>query len=128
MSLFVQRTTSGIKKIGPSDYEAITDDPLFVYRFRFRRPRYMVVFLQSLDDDYLDPTIFADRGNGFANLGDGGGEVGVDENVAIGAGLENHVSADALGEQVDVVVQFGGCYRLIRRSGAALKDTVRDRL
>jgi hypothetical protein len=44
-------------------------------------------------------SVFADGGDGFANFGDGGGEVGVDEDVAVGAGLKNHVAAYALGSR-----------------------------
>jgi GT2 family glycosyltransferase len=65
MSLLVRRTTSGVKKTGPSDYQAITDDPHFVYRFWLRRPRHIVVYLQSVNEEPLDPKIYADRGNGF---------------------------------------------------------------
>ncbi len=65
MSLLVRRTVSGIKQTGVSEYQATNDDPRFVYRFWFRRPCHIVVFLQSLDDDSLDPKIYADRGNGF---------------------------------------------------------------
>lgn len=53
-----------MRKIGALEYQAFTDDPKFVYRFRLRRPRYMVVFLQALDEP-LDPKLYADRGNGF---------------------------------------------------------------
>jgi hypothetical protein len=65
MSLLVRRSASGVKQTGVSEYQAINDDPRFVYRFWFRRPCHIVVFLQSLDDDSLDPKIYADRGNGF---------------------------------------------------------------
>ena len=64
MSFSVVRTTSGLRKIGMGEYKAITDDPRFVYRFWVRRPRYMVVLLQALDES-LDPKIYVDRGNGF---------------------------------------------------------------
>ena len=65
MSLLVQRTASGVRKTGLLDYQAISDDPHFVYRFWFRRPHYLVLFLESEDHESLDPKIYADRGNGF---------------------------------------------------------------
>lgn len=65
MSFLVRQTVSGVKKTGPDIYQAIDDDPNFVYRFWFRRPCHIMVFLQPLDDDSLDPKIYADRGNGF---------------------------------------------------------------
>jgi len=68
MSLLVTKSTSGIRKLGIHEYQAVTDDPRFVYRFWVRRPRYMVVFLQTLDES-LDPKIYADRGNGFSEAG-----------------------------------------------------------
>jgi O-antigen biosynthesis protein len=61
----VQRTALAIKRRGPSDYDATSDDPYFVYRFWLWRPAYMVLFIQSLDHHYLDPKIFCDRGNDF---------------------------------------------------------------
>ena len=64
MSFSVVRTTSGLRKIGIEEYQAVTDDPRFVYRFWVRRPRYMVVLLRALDES-LDPKIYVDRGNGF---------------------------------------------------------------
>jgi GT2 family glycosyltransferase len=64
MSFFVKRTRWSIKETNPSEFRALSEDPQFVYRFRFRRPRHMVVFLQSVDDA-LDPRIYIDRGNGF---------------------------------------------------------------
>ena len=64
MSFFVIQSTSGVRKTGASEYQAFTDDPRFVYRFWLRRPRYMVVVLQALDES-LDPKLYADRGNGF---------------------------------------------------------------
>ena len=64
MSFFVIQSTSGVRKTGASEYQALTDDPRFVYRFWLRRPRYMVVLLQALDET-LDPKLYADRGNGF---------------------------------------------------------------
>lgn len=69
MSLLVQRSVSGVKKAGASDYVAVTDDPHFVYRFWLRCPSHMVAFLQSVDDDSLDPKVYADRGNGFDEAG-----------------------------------------------------------
>jgi GT2 family glycosyltransferase len=65
MSVVVQRKTSGVKRTGPSEYRAITDDAHFVYRFWLKCPRHVVVFLQSLDEESLDPKIYVDRGNGF---------------------------------------------------------------
>jgi GT2 family glycosyltransferase len=65
MSLFVKRTRWSIKETGPSEFRALSDDPQFVYRFRFRRPLHIVVFLQSVDDT-LDPRIYLDRGAGFS--------------------------------------------------------------
>ena len=65
MTLLVQRTASGVRKAGLLDYQAISDDPRFIYRFRFRRPRYMVLFLESENDESLDPKIYVDRGKGF---------------------------------------------------------------
>src|SRR5271170_8259349 len=64
MSSIVLQSNSGVRKTGKGEYQAVTDDPRFVYRFWIRRPRYMVVFVQALDDS-LDPKIYADRGNGF---------------------------------------------------------------
>jgi GT2 family glycosyltransferase len=63
MSLLVRQFTLGVRKTSTQGYQALTDDPQFVYRF-WRRPRYMVVFLQALNNP-LDPKIFVDRGNGF---------------------------------------------------------------
>ena len=71
-------------------------------------------------------SVFADAGDGFANFGDGGGEVGVDEDVAVGAGLQNHVAAYALQQQVDVVVEFDCLDLLIRGGGAALEHAIGD--
>ena len=65
MSLFVKRTRWSIKETGPSEFRALSDDPQFVYRFRFWRPLHIVVFLQSVDDT-LDPRIYIDRGAGFS--------------------------------------------------------------
>ena len=64
MPLLVRKSTSGIRKTGPTEYEGLSDDPFFRYRFLLRRPRYLVVFLQALSDP-LDPKLYADRGNGF---------------------------------------------------------------
>ena len=61
---FVLQSTSDIRNMGGAEYQSTADDPRFVYRFWIRRPRYMVVFLQALDDS-LDPKIYVDRGNGF---------------------------------------------------------------
>ncbi|MGP0082757.1 MAG: hypothetical protein ACLP0B_03870, partial [Steroidobacteraceae bacterium] len=67
MSLFVKRTRWSIKETSPSEFQSLSDDPQFVYRFRFRRPHHMVVFLQSKDvGATLDPRIYIDRGNGFS--------------------------------------------------------------
>jgi O-antigen biosynthesis protein len=68
MSFFVIQSTSGVRKIGIHEYQAVTDDPRFVYRFWVRRPRYMVVLLQALDES-LDPRIYADRGDGLSEAG-----------------------------------------------------------
>ncbi|MGD0076588.1 MAG: glycosyltransferase, partial [Candidatus Binataceae bacterium] len=65
MSLFVKRTRWSLKETGPSEFRALNDDPQFVYRFRFRRPLHIVVYLQSVDDS-LDPRIYVDRGAGFS--------------------------------------------------------------
>ena len=64
MPLLVRKSTSGLRKTGPTEYEGLSDDPFFRYRFLLRRPRYLVVFLQALNDP-LDPKLYADRGNGF---------------------------------------------------------------
>lgn len=64
MSLFVFQSASGVRRKGAQKYEAITDDPRFVYRFWIRRPRYLVVVLQAPGQS-LDPKIYVDRGNGF---------------------------------------------------------------
>lgn len=64
MSFFVRQTTSGLRRTGAQDYQALTDDPYFLYRFWLRRPCFMVIFLQALSDS-LDPKLYADRGNGF---------------------------------------------------------------
>jgi GT2 family glycosyltransferase len=64
MAILVQRTSSGVRETGVGIYLSATDDPRFVYRFWIRRPCYMVVLLQSLDES-LDPKIYVDRGNGF---------------------------------------------------------------
>jgi O-antigen biosynthesis protein len=64
MPLLVRKSTSGIRKTGQTEYEGLSDDPFFRYRFLLRRPRYLVVFLQALNDP-LDPKLYADRGNGF---------------------------------------------------------------
>ena len=58
------RSRSGVKKTGIDQYEAVTGDPQFVYRFLLRRPRFMVVFVEAAGE-YLDPRLYADRGNGF---------------------------------------------------------------
>jgi GT2 family glycosyltransferase len=64
MPFLVTRSSSGIKRAdNPSHYESVTDDPRFVYRFWLRRPRFMVVFLES--GEKLDPKIYVDRGAGF---------------------------------------------------------------
>jgi GT2 family glycosyltransferase len=64
MRLLVTRFSSGVKRAdNPSHYESVTEDPRFTYRFWLRRPRFMVVFLQS--DARLDPKIYVDRGAGF---------------------------------------------------------------
>ena len=65
MSLFVKRIRWSIKETGPSEFRALSDDPQFVYRFRFRRPLHIVAYLQSVDDN-LDPRIYLDRGAGFS--------------------------------------------------------------
>jgi glycosyl transferase family 2 len=65
MSLVIKWPTSGVKKTGPSEYDAITHDPHFVYRFWLRRPSHILIYLESLDNEALDPKIYADRGNGF---------------------------------------------------------------
>jgi O-antigen biosynthesis protein len=65
MSLFVQRSIRGLTRIGQSEYQASNSDPQFIYRFWFRRPSRILIFLQSLDGDSLDPKIYLDRGNGF---------------------------------------------------------------
>src|ERR1700692_1301248 len=65
MSLLVQRTASGVRKTGLLVYQAISDDPYFVYRFWFRRPCLLVLFLESENHESLDPKIYVDRGNGF---------------------------------------------------------------
>ena len=64
MSLLVGKSTSGLQKTGAIAYEGLNDDPFFLYRFRLRRPRYLVVFLQA-ETNLLDPRLYADRGNGF---------------------------------------------------------------
>jgi O-antigen biosynthesis protein len=64
MSLLVLQTSSGVKRTGTSEYQAVNDDPQFGYRFWLRRPCHMVVFLQAIEDS-LDPKIYVDRGNGF---------------------------------------------------------------
>jgi len=64
MRVFVKRTNRGVKETRPLEYQAVTDDPQFVYRFWFQRPCYVVVLLQSMGDS-LDPKIYADRGQGF---------------------------------------------------------------
>jgi O-antigen biosynthesis protein len=64
MSFFVVQSISGVRTTDVSEYQALTDDPRFVYRFWLRRPRYMVVLLQALDQP-LDPKLYADRGSGF---------------------------------------------------------------
>jgi GT2 family glycosyltransferase len=64
MQFLVTRSTSGVKRAdNPSHYESVTEDPRFTYRFWLRRPRFMVIFLQS--DAGLDPKIYVDRGAGF---------------------------------------------------------------
>ncbi len=65
MSLFVKRIRWSLKETAPSEFRALSDDPQFVYRFRFRRPLHIVVYLQSVDDN-LDPRIYVDRGAGFS--------------------------------------------------------------
>lgn len=64
MPLLAFQTKSAVKKIGSSEYQAITDDPHFIYRFWPRGPRYLVLFIDSLDKS-LDPKLYIDRGNGF---------------------------------------------------------------
>lgn len=64
----VLESSFGVRKNGEGIYQAVTDDPRFVYRFWVRRPRYMVVLLQALDQT-LDPKIYPDHGNGFDEAG-----------------------------------------------------------
>ena len=64
MSLFVLQSSSGVRKSGEGIYQAVTDDPRFVYWFWAQHPRYMLVLLQA-PDETLDPKIYVDRGNGF---------------------------------------------------------------
>jgi GT2 family glycosyltransferase len=50
--------------MGAMEYHAMTGDPHFIYRFWLRRPRYLVAFLEAIDNS-LDPKIYVDHGSGF---------------------------------------------------------------
>jgi hypothetical protein len=63
--MFVQRSTRGLRRIGRSEYQANNSDPQFIYRFWLGCPSKILIFLQSLEGDWLDPKIYVDHGNGF---------------------------------------------------------------
>jgi len=63
--LLVRQTSAAITKLTGADYRATTDDPYFLYRFWWRRPYRMLIFIESLDGNSLDPRLYVDRGNGF---------------------------------------------------------------
>lgn len=64
MSFLVLQTRSGVRTNGMGIYQAVTDDPCFVYRFWVKRPRYMAVLLQGFTEP-LDPKLYVDLGSGF---------------------------------------------------------------
>ena len=67
--------------------------------------------------------IGADRGNGFADVGNRSGETGIDENVAVFAALDGHIAAGAL-QQPEVVVKLGGLDRRRCAGCAHLREAI----
>jgi GT2 family glycosyltransferase len=58
--------TSEVSRASGSEWRSLGDDPQFQFSFRFVRPRYLLLYLEAADDDDLDPVLYFNRGNGFA--------------------------------------------------------------
>jgi GT2 family glycosyltransferase len=56
--------TAALSRVSKFEWRSVSDDPQFQFSFRLLRPRYLLLYLESLDRD-LDPVLYFNRGDGF---------------------------------------------------------------